>query len=93
MECAVNRGNGGRQRHVDGGQGKFLRQQIRMVFAKAVNPDLAWKKQENISPSDKCVTFEMDRDAKDGRLGRANCQQQNRIVCEVFQPVTFPCKT
>jgi hypothetical protein len=49
-----------------------------------VNPDLAWKKQENISPSDKCVTFEMDGEAKDGRLGRSNCEQQNRIVCEVL---------
>lgn len=49
-----------------------------------LNPDLAWKQQGNISPDDKCVTFEMDRDAQDGRLGRHNCKMQNRIVCEVL---------
>jgi hypothetical protein len=48
-----------------------------------LNPELVWKKQQNISPSDKCVTFELNRDDKDGRLGRSNCQKQQRIVCEV----------
>lgn len=49
-----------------------------------LNPDLAWKQQENVSLSDKCVTVELDRVAKDGRLGRSNCLKQNRIVCEVI---------
>lgn len=49
-----------------------------------VNPDLVWKKQQNISPNDKCVTFEIDSDAQDGRLGRSNCFKERRIVCEVI---------
>jgi hypothetical protein len=57
-----------------------------------VNPNLAWKKQEITLPSDKCVTFELDRDAKDGRLGRTNCQKQIRIVCEVSISIFFKLK-
>lgn len=52
-----------------------------------VNPDLAWKTQQNISPDDKCVTFELDRDAQDGRIGRSNCKKRNRIVCEVHSAI------
>lgn len=48
-----------------------------------LSPDLVWKQQENILPNDKCVTIELDHDATDGRLGRSNCQRQNKIVCEV----------
>lgn len=48
-----------------------------------VSPELIWKQQQNISADDKCVTFESDRDAQDGRLGLSNCQIRQRIVCEV----------
>lgn len=49
-----------------------------------LNPELAWKQQQNILRSDKCVTFELDRDAKNGLLGLSNCKTRNRIVCEVL---------
>jgi hypothetical protein len=48
-----------------------------------LNPDLVWKDQGSILPSENCVTFELDLEAQDGRLGLSYCQKPNRIVCEV----------
>jgi hypothetical protein len=47
-----------------------------------LNPSLAWKKQTNISPEDKCVSLHLDQDVSDGRLLRDKCNKKNRIVCE-----------
>jgi hypothetical protein len=49
-----------------------------------LDPNLAWKQQTNIPSIDKCVSLHLDRNVTDGRLLRDNCENKNRIVCEVF---------
>jgi hypothetical protein len=58
-----------------------------------LDENLAWKRQTNITSSDKCVSLHLDQDVSDGRLSRDKCTKKNRIVCEAntINLVTF-CK-
>lgn len=49
---AENRADGGRQCYVDGGKGKFLWHQIRMVFPEAILPCKSWS---GVEAAEKCL--------------------------------------